>query len=127
MPLWPAGAVSTPKWQRSQASAPYAESSSQVAVDVRVDPIVGALDRYLEQNSQTLLHDAPDRVKAAQERLCPRDTHANQHMADNIVISHHNGYADVGPAAAFWWARMVEVGGATNRRPRAFVRPSATG
>lgn len=88
-----------------------------------LDPV--ALKLFLVEASPLLLAPVAELVKARQEQLCPVDSHANRHMRDNIAISPGEGFVDVGPTKQFFYARMVETGGNTHRKPRPFIRPSA--
>jgi hypothetical protein len=98
-----------------------AERSWQVATIV-MNP--AGLAEFLAVNTPLILAPYAEAIRARQKALCPRDSHTTRHMADNIEISVGEDYVDVGPSAAFWWARPLEVGGATNRKPHPFVRPS---
>lgn len=91
--------------------------------------VVG-LSEFLAAHTVEILGPRAEEIRARQAALCPRDSHATRHLADNIrTNTAHIGAGsetviDIGPAAEFWWARALEAGGATNRKPRPFVRPS---
>lgn len=93
---------------------------------VQIDLQQADLDQFLQTWAQPLLREAAEKVQRKQEQLCPRDTAGNVHMAENIQIVYGAKHADIGPGASSFYARMVELGGAVNRGPKPFIRPSAT-